>query len=136
MQLISDEVVRSTDLTEGKFNSRNYLTLSLCPSLVILDTDGFKVIFSTGVSVDISNRDDNAVSPALGVDFVQRTSIGSRYLKIEYASGSQLPGYTVLNSRPTGMFGGNALLGRERADQLSVDLGFESNTSTAELSFF
>ena len=136
LQLISDEVVRSTDLTEGKFNSRNYLTLSLFPSLVILDTDGYKVIFSTGASVDISNRDDNAVSPALGVDFVQTTSIGSRYLKFEYARGSQLPGYTVLNSRPTGMFGGNALLGRERADQLSVDLGFESNTSTVELSFF
>ena len=85
LQLISDEVVRSTDLTEGKFNSRNYLTLSLFPSLVILDTDRYKVIFSTGASVDISNRDDNAVSPALGVDFVQRTSIGSRYLKFEYA---------------------------------------------------
>ena len=136
LQVTSDELVRSTDLTEGRFNSRDYLSLGLFPSLVILDTNEHKIIFSTGASVDLSNRDDTAVTPALGIAFVQATNTGSRYLKFEYARSSQLPGYTVLNSRPTGMFGGNAMLGRERADQASIDLGYQSNSSTADLSFF
>ena len=34
------------------------------------------------------------------------------------------------------MFGGNAMLGRERADQASIDLGYQWNSTTADLSFF
>ncbi|MAI41824.1 MAG: hypothetical protein ACJ0Q6_01760 [Candidatus Azotimanducaceae bacterium] len=136
LQLMSDKLIRSTDLSEGRFTSRDYLTFSLSPSLVILDANERKVILSAGASVDVSNRDSNLVSPTLGIEFFQATNRGSRYLKVEYARSSQLPGYTVLNSRPTGMFGGNAMLGRERADQASLALGFKSSTSTADLSFF
>jgi outer membrane cobalamin receptor len=38
-----------------------------------------------------------------------------------------VPGYTVLNSPPTGLFGGNPDLGRERADQLSLSYGREAS---------
>ena len=43
LQVTSDELVRSTDLTEGRFNSRDYLTLGLSPSLAIVDTDEYKL---------------------------------------------------------------------------------------------
>ena len=41
---------------------------------------------------------------------------------LEYAQTTQLPGYTALNSNPTGLFGGNPLLGRETAKQLSASV--------------
>jgi hypothetical protein len=48
------------------------------------------------------------------------------YVSLDYAATSQVPGYTVLNSRPAGLFGGNPDLGRERADELSLVLGRDS----------
>ena len=136
LQMMSDELIRSTDLTEGRFDSRDYLTFSLTPSIVIADSKTNKVILTAGASVDISNRDNDAASPMFGLEFLYPTKTGSRYLKFEYAGNSQLPGYTALNSRPAGLFGGNASLGRERADQASITLGLSSGKRTTDLSIF
>ena len=45
-------------------------------------------------------------------------------------------GYTVLNSRPTGLFGGNPNLGREKARQASVSAGLESPAWDGSLTIF
>lgn len=118
-QLSSDELVRSTDLTNGDFDSRRYATLTVVPSVDF--TRGSRTLtLRTGATVDYSNRDSNAVLPLIGITLVRRDSGGDTAFGVEYAATSQLPGYTALKSNPSGLFGGNADLGRERAKQLSL----------------
>jgi outer membrane cobalamin receptor len=62
------------------------------------------------------------VSPLIGVTLSRSDRSGSTNYSLEYAATSQLPGYTALNSNPSGLFGGNPLLGREKAKQLSVSV--------------
>ncbi len=136
-QLASDELVRSTDLTEGDFTSRDYLALSVVPEIELANRGDRSVTLRAGVSVDASNRDDNEVLPVLGVTFARAAVDGSSFVSFDYAGTSQVPGYTVLNSRPTGLFGGNPDLGRERADQVSLTFGKESGDwHTAMTAFY
>lgn len=121
-QLTSDKLVRSTDLTNGLFTDRTYATLSIVPSI---DTDlssGNKLIWRVGATLDYSDRDSNAVSPLVGVTLSRWDGKGTTDYTLEYAATSQVPGYTALNSNPTGLFGGNSLLGREKAKQLSASI--------------
>jgi hypothetical protein len=127
VQFTSDELVRSTDLTEGRFTSRDYLALSVVPAIELAGDGNRSVTLRAGASVDISNRDDNEILPVLGLTISADSSGSSRFLSLDYAATSQVPGYTALNSRPSGLFGGNPDLGRERADQLSLSLGTESS---------
>ncbi len=135
-QLTSDRLLRSTDLTSGRFNSRRYAKLSLVPSVDLAHSGNRKINIRAGASLDTSNRDGSAVSPLVGLS-VQRTSaaVNERF-SIEYATTSQLPGYTALNSRPAGLFGGNPDLGREKARQLSVSLKRESSVWTGSATIF
>ena len=55
---------------------------------------------------------------------------------LEYASTSQLPGYTALNSRPVGLFGGNPDLGREKTRQWSASLSREALHWTGSATLF
>jgi vitamin B12 transporter len=125
-QLTSDELVSSTDLTGGEFTSRDYASLSVVPSIDLSRSADRSMIFRFGASVDISNRDSNEVLPVIGLTMQRDVANGSRFLSLEYAGTSQVPGYTVLNSGPSGLFGGNPDLGRERADELSLSFGKES----------
>lgn len=125
-QLTSDELVHSTDLTEGYFTSRHYAKLGLVPSIDFAQSNGNTLNARIGATVDVSNRDSNVVSPVVGLSMLRTSSTGSSRYAIEYASTSQLPGYTALNSRPTGLFGGNPDLGREQARQLSISISKES----------
>jgi outer membrane cobalamin receptor len=67
-----------------------------------------------------------------------RKTVGDRshFVSFEYAGSSQLPGYTALKSRPTGLFGGNANLGREKARQASIAIGRESASWDATATVF
>ena len=135
-QVTADELVFSTDLTEGDFNSRNYGFVSVVPSIDISRTSDKTVTLRFGGRFDWSNRDSSAASPVLGAT-VRKTSVnGAGFITVEYAGSSQLPGYTVLNSRPTGLFGGNPTLDREKAKQLSVTLGKEASDWNATLTGF
>lgn len=122
-QVAADELVSSTDLTEGDFDSRNYGSISIVPSLRLAPTSEIELEARFGASVDWSNRDNTAVSPVLGWTVRKTTPAASSYIDLQYAGSSQLPGYTVLNSRPAGLFGGNPTLGREKAKQLSITFG-------------
>jgi len=121
-QITADELVRSTDLTNGLFTDRTYATLSVVPSVESGLASGSHLIWRAGVTVDYSDRDSNAVSPLLGVTFSRTDAGGSTDFSLEYAASSQVPGYTALNSNPTGLFGGNPFLGREKAKQLAASI--------------
>lgn len=126
-QATADELVYSTDLTEGDFDSRNYVSVSLVPSLDVARTDDRVVTLRFGATFDWSNRDGSEISPVLGATVRKSSATGSYFVSFEYAGTSQLPGYTVLKSRPTGLFGGNPDLGREKARQASVSVGKDSS---------
>jgi hypothetical protein len=131
-QLTADELVRSTDLTNGDFDTRRYLKLSVVPSLDLLETEGRRVTLRAGATFDDSNRDDSAVSPLVGVALER----GRVTLGLEYAATTQVPGYTALRSAPSGLFGGNPELGRETARQLALSAAWDGVGASAVLTVF
>lgn len=135
-QVTKDELVRSTDLTDGFFTDRTYATLSVVPSVDFELASGNVVSWRAGLTADYSNRDSNAISPLIGVSLDQSDANGATVWSLEYAATSQLPGYTALNSNPTGLFGGNPFLGREKAKQLSASVSRESGNWQGRASIF
>ncbi len=135
-QLSADKLVRSTDLTEGEFTSRRYLKLSLVPAMTFARSGNRVMSGRVGVSVDTSNRDSTVVSPVAGITLEKLLTHGSIFYEAQYASASQLPGYTALNSRPNGLFGGNPDLGREESRQLSISVRRESIDWSAAATIF
>ena len=135
-QLTSDELVRSTDLTGGTFNTRDYLTASVVPEIDLSPDNDGSVLLRAGVTVDVSSRDDDEVLPVLGITFARSSGDVRSYASLDYAATSQVPGYTALKSGPTGLFGGNPDLGRERADEVSLSLGRETTDSYTTVTAF
>ncbi|MDJ0751206.1 MAG: hypothetical protein QNJ11_17095 [Woeseiaceae bacterium] len=135
-QVTSDELVRSTDLTNGSFDDRSYATLTIVPSVDVALDSGSVLVWRFGATVDYSNRDSNEVSPMLGVSLERTDPSGTTSLSLEYAQTTQLPGYTALNSNPSGLFGGNASLGRETARQLSASIARDTGQWQARATVF
>ena len=135
-QLTGDKLVQSTDLTEGDFTSRNYAKLSLVPSIDITNSGDRIITARMGATLDLSSRDSSSLSPVAGLTVQTTSPSGSSFYTLEYASASQLPGYTALNSRPSGLFGGNAELGREEARQLSFSFRRELLSWTGSATLF
>ncbi len=135
-QATADELVRSTDLTEGLFNDRNYLSASLVPEIELSQASDRSLLLRIGATADINNRDSNALLPQLGLRYSRVNSGAENAISLQYTATSQVPGYTALNSRPTGLFGGNPLLGRERADQLSLSWSRETGNSRLSAAVF
>jgi hypothetical protein len=135
-QLTSDELVRSTDLTFGNFNSRNYIKFSLVPTIEFAQSGNRIMSAKFGATVDSSNRDSTKISPLAGLTILTTSASGGRTYTIEYASTSQLPGYTALNSRPAGLFGGNPDLGREEARQFTVAISQQSRVWRGSAALF
>ena len=126
-QVTSDELVRSTDLTNGQFNDRDYVTLTIVPSISHDLDNGRSLEVRAGATVDYSSRDGSQGLPLVGVTLHRSAATGHTEFGVELAATSQLPGYTALNSNPTGLFGGNPLLGREQARQLALTVAHEAD---------
>lgn len=135
-QVSQDELVRSTDLTNGSFDRRRYAKLTLLPTFDVAQGQDRTLNVRVGASLDYTNRDGSTISPLIGARFEQGTPARSTFVDVEYASTSQVPGYTALNSRPAGLFGGNPDLGREKARQLTLAVGRESAEWTAAITVF
>jgi len=135
-QITSDELVRSTDLTSGLFTDRSYATLTVVPEIRSDLGDTGTLVWRAGASVDYSDQDSSAVSPLIGVTLSHADGAGSTNYSLEYAATSQVPGYTALNSNPTGLFGGNPLLGREKARQLSFSIERDSGDWQMQATLF
>jgi hypothetical protein len=136
LQLTSDELLESTDLINGDFNSRNYAALRIVPSIDLVQRGNSVVTLRAGVAVDTSNRDDTEVLPVLGISHRSETGRGSHSMSLEFAGTSQVPGYTALKSNPTGLFGGNPDLGRERAEEVTLSFVWETASWRTELTGF
>jgi hypothetical protein len=132
-QVAADELVKSTDLNNGLFNSRSYATFSIVPEWDVRLARERVMTFRVGATIDHSNRDDTEALPLAGISIRHPNGIA---VGLEYAKTSQLPGYTALNSSPTGLFGGNPLLGRETAQQLQVSLSADRNDWQGRVTLF
>lgn len=135
-QVTSDELVSSTDLVNAPFTKRSYASLTVVPTIDLARTGQRVISLRVGATIDASDRDSNEVSPLAGVTIQNTSQSGVRYLSIEYAGSSQLPGYTALGSPPAGLFGGNPNLGREKAQQTSVSAGIDSTDWSASATVF
>lgn len=135
-QFSADRLTRSTDLTSGRFNSRSYLNLSLLPGKRWTLRPQLDLVLRAGLRADLSNRDENALLPLASLALEKSTGRASSRLAVEYSQVSQLPGYTALNSPPNGLFGGNADLGREYADTLTLSISHQRAGWEVRASFF
>ena len=126
-QITTDELVSSTDLTNGPFSDRDYATLTVVPSSSFELQSGRSLEVRAGATIDYSNRDGSEVLPLVGLTLKSASAGGSTDISLEYAATSQLPGYTALKSNPTGLFGGNPLLGREIARQFALTVSHEAD---------
>jgi hypothetical protein len=125
-QVTTDKLVRSTDLINGQFSDRDYVTLTVVPSSTFALDNGHALEVRAGATVDYSDRDGSEVLPLVGLTLKRASASGSTDISLEYAATSQLPGYTALKSNPTGLFGGNPLLGREIARQFALTVSHEA----------
>ena len=123
VQYQSDELVRSTDLTAGGFSTRQYLTAALAPTWRVSSKAG-EWRFKAGMVYQDTSRSSPFVG-ALGSATWLSEDLPLK-LSFDYADSSQVPGYTALKSRPAGLFGGNANLGREESVQWSTTLTYQS----------
>ena len=119
-QFTADRLVRSTDLVFGDFNSRSYGSIAVAPGFAWPLTGGASVEAWAGLRADISNRDENAVSPIVQLALERPFDAGADRFEIQYTRNTQLPGYTALKSPPVGLFGGNSDLGRSYASTLTL----------------
>lgn len=121
-QITRDKLVRSTDLTNGDFSDRTYATASLVPSFTNTLDSGKVMTFRAGATLDYSNQDGSEISPLIGIALTYQSAEAEYRYAFEYAQTTQLPGYTVLKSNTTGLFGGNPDLGRETARQFEASI--------------
>lgn len=117
----ADELVRSTDLTEGSFHSRQYISAALAPTWEVSGQSA-DWRFKAGVVYQDTSRSEPFWG-ALGSATWISKDLPLR-LNFDYSDSSQVPGYTALKSRPAGLFGGNANLGREESAQWSTTLTY------------
>ncbi|MCW8924881.1 MAG: TonB-dependent receptor [Xanthomonadales bacterium] len=118
--LAADRLVSSTDLVNGFFNSRTYLSISLAPGWWWSLDSGAALHVTTGVRADLSNRDEDILLPLGNIRWTRSLDNRTHSVALDVSRSSQLPGYTALNSRPTGLFGGNPDLGRELSTSLTI----------------
>ena len=135
-QVSRDSLVSSTDLNTALLDGRYYSSFRLAPSYDFAVPNDQTVTIRFGGVVDTSSQDSNAVSPVFDITLKTPTRSGQRTLKAEFAGTSQVPGYTALNSKPNGLFGGNANLSREKARQFIVTLAQEGRDWFASAAAF
>lgn len=112
---VRDRLIRSTSLLNGNFRERHYGKVA--GQIERSVTRGETALLAYGgMSVDSSDRDSTVGQPFGGLR-LRRPLAGGGVVEayLEWAHSSRVPGYTVLGSRPAGLFGGNADLGREKA---------------------
>lgn len=118
--------ISSNSLRFGDFNSRTYGQLGLIPGVQGEFSEQATWSLAAGGVLSGSDRDGGRFSPQARAEYTQHLE-ERRYLwYLEYAEAARFPAYTTLNSSPTGLFGGNASLGRELARQYEVGLQAES----------
>ena len=119
LQYQSDELVYSTDLIAGDFDTRNYLSARLLPNWR-LDWSAGILLLRAGFAYDYTNRDSDQLNPLFALEW--QPSASPTTIRFDYTGATQVAGYTALKSGPSGLFGGNASLAREKSQQWSLSL--------------
>ena len=119
-----DDALQSTTLNFGRYHTRTYTKLALAPEKTWALGERQRLTLKTGATFDDTNRDAAAVSPLAEVVHEQTLTDGTvRRLALSYAQTTQVATYTALNASATsGLFRGNALLGRETSHQLELSI--------------
>jgi len=118
-EVLADDL-QSTSLTSGHYDSRTMSKLALVPEKSWVLADGSHLVVKAGGTYDESNHDGGAASPVVEIAREQTADPVQRFY-LSYATTTELPSYTALNSSPTaGLFLGNANLGRETSHDLEA----------------
>lgn len=109
--------LKSTSLTAGPAAGRTMMKLSVVPERTFSGVHG-EWVARAGLAYDDADAAGGAWSPILGLEWRGRDQ-ASAY--VEYSEATQLPTYTALKSSATsGLFRGNAALGRETSRNLEA----------------
>jgi len=130
LKVLSDDLVRSTKLTNGDtgtgndFTKRDYLKVGVTPRVEWTAGDGSQWTLLVGGSVDASSEDKGSFNPMFRLERVVVSENGSFRVFGDYSETSQVAGYTALRSSPSvGLFRGNPNLEREVTQ--TGELGFD-----------
>lgn len=139
---VADDLVRSTSLAPGPgnprglFGSRMYGKGAAVYTQRFADGSGNEWEIEGGLSGDVSNRHTSLINPMAGLAYIQRGLTITRELRFELSQSSQVPSYTTLNSAPSGLFGGNASLGRERSQTFEASFAASAEDWDAGANLF
>ena len=132
---VRDRILRSTSLVNGHFQDRDYGEAAFLLRRGIA-MEGADLMIYGGLALDTSNRDSTVVLPQAGISLSGIAESVSWKAYLEYSEASQVPGYTALNSAPTGLFGGNPDLGRETSDTVEGGLSFQTGSLSGRVVAF
>lgn len=121
-EIAADEI-ESTALIFGRYDTRTRAKVTALLEKQWPAADGARVDLTAGISWDESNRGGGTLSPLL--ELTRRLAPGGtlRAISLGYASTTQVPTYTALNSNANaGLFRGNANLRRELSHNLELSL--------------
>lgn len=133
--LLRDRIIRSTSLVHGPFSERDYAEGAVRVERRWTTAAGELTPYA-GWGADTSSEDSTVLLPMAGLRLSGATETGSWEIYGEYAEASQVPGYTVLNSAPEGLFGGSGELGRERAETLEAGVQLERGSFSGRAVIF
>lgn len=133
--LARDELVESTSLTEGDFRTRQYAKAGAVGERRWA-LNGSELAAYGGMTMDSSNRESTVGQPQAGLRWHGRGEAGDWEAFVEWSESSRVPGYTALKSPESGLFGGNASLGRERARTLQSGLSFVTERGQVRVVIF
>jgi hypothetical protein len=133
--LLRDRIIRSTSLVNGAFRERDYAEAAILGQRR-LSTDFGELIPYAGLAMQTSDRDATVALPQAGIRLTGSLEEGAWQVYAEVSGSSQVPGYTALKSSPSGLFGGNADLGREKAETLEAGAFIERGSLSAKAVLF
>jgi vitamin B12 transporter len=126
--VFGDEI-DSTALVFGNYDSRTLAKVSSYVGRNIALDDNWILDPYAGLSWDKSDRTSEAVSPIAKISLTKKGSDAQHQFYTEYSTATQLPGYTALNSNPTGgLFKGNKSLKRQESKNTEVGYEFQSSS--------
>ena len=132
----SADDLQSTSLTFGNYHARTMSRLVLVPEKTWRMEDGTSLVAKAGAGWDTSNHGGAATSPIFELAREQEAS-PLRRLYLSFATTTQLPSYTALNSNPAaGLFRGNPNLGRETSRNLELGVQGLFDGWTVQAAFF
>jgi vitamin B12 transporter len=129
--------LRSTALTFGRYNRRDYRRLAVVPEVERAVAAG-RVRLQAGLAYDDTDRDEANLSPILAATLLRADAVGGlTRVHLEYAESSQVATYTALNSNAAaGLFRGNPNLGPQTSRNLELGATFEPADWVIETAVF